>query len=285
MLTIFALPKPFKGIYKVIQRNAIFSWTLLKPEVEIILFEDEEGTTKEISRKFNTAYVPNVEKNEFGTPLISYLFEKAHSLAKNDILCYVNCDIILMSDFIEVIEKIKEEKNFLMVGQRVDLDVKEEINFEDPNWEKGLRKKAQKQGNLHPSTGIDYFVFRKGLWDKIPSFAVGKLVWDEWLLWKAWKDGAKIIDATKVITAIHQNHPYLTKNGKKFDPLRTEEAKTNLGLAGGYGHCLTIKDATHILTDKGLKKAPGMGIIRKLELLPYLGVFVRQRKKLWKRKF
>ncbi len=31
MITIFAIPKPFKGHIDVIQRNAIQSWTKLSP--------------------------------------------------------------------------------------------------------------------------------------------------------------------------------------------------------------------------------------------------------------
>jgi len=44
MLTLFALPKPFRGRNGIIQQNAIRSWTLLEPTPEIILFGDEFGT-------------------------------------------------------------------------------------------------------------------------------------------------------------------------------------------------------------------------------------------------
>jgi len=37
MLTLFTIPKAFQGHTGVIQRNAIRSWTLLRPECEIIL--------------------------------------------------------------------------------------------------------------------------------------------------------------------------------------------------------------------------------------------------------
>ena len=42
MLTIFSTPKPFRGHIGVIQRNAIESWKRIHPDVEIILFGDEE---------------------------------------------------------------------------------------------------------------------------------------------------------------------------------------------------------------------------------------------------
>lgn len=46
MLTIFSTCKPFLGHSAVIQRNALKSWTLLHPDIEIILFGDDEGTWK-----------------------------------------------------------------------------------------------------------------------------------------------------------------------------------------------------------------------------------------------
>src|SRR5437773_1932544 len=66
MLTIFSTPKPFEGHSNVIQRNAIKSWTLLHPEVEVILFGDEEGTA-EACRDLAIHHEPQVIRNEYGT--------------------------------------------------------------------------------------------------------------------------------------------------------------------------------------------------------------------------
>ena len=46
MLTMFTIPKAFRGDFDIIQKNAIRSWTLLRPECEIILFGNEEGTAE-----------------------------------------------------------------------------------------------------------------------------------------------------------------------------------------------------------------------------------------------
>jgi hypothetical protein len=272
MLTIFALPKPFKKEFDIIQKNAIQSWTLFWPKCEIILFGDEEGTA-EVAAELGARYIPQVAQNEFGTPLVNDVFEKAQKIAKNNILAYVNADIILMSDFMEAIEKIKNERDFLMVGQRWDFDLEKLLDLNDSNWEAKLRAEVIKKGKLHPQTGIDYFVFRKSFFRNIPPFALGRTIWDEWLLYEAWKRKAKIIDASQVIMAIHQNHSYhYSKEGT--------EAKRNLKLAGGYRKAFTIKDATHILTPRRLKLAPKMSFMRKLEIMPYFGFLVRQRKKI-----
>lgn len=45
MLTFFTTGKPFRGRDGIIQRNALKSWTLL-PDVEVVLFGDEEGAAQ-----------------------------------------------------------------------------------------------------------------------------------------------------------------------------------------------------------------------------------------------
>jgi hypothetical protein len=46
MLTFFTTAKPFVGHSGIIQRNALRSWKLLDPDVEVILFGDEEGAAE-----------------------------------------------------------------------------------------------------------------------------------------------------------------------------------------------------------------------------------------------
>ncbi len=67
MLTLFAIPKAFRGHINTIQRNAIKSWTLLNPKPEIILLGDDEGTA-EVAQEFGLIHIPEVDRNEYGTP-------------------------------------------------------------------------------------------------------------------------------------------------------------------------------------------------------------------------
>src|SRR5262245_29737985 len=118
MLTLFALPKAFRGHIGVIQRNAITSWTRLRPRPEIILFGTDEGTA-EIAMELGLRHVPTIQCNEYGTPLLSDLFKKARDLATNNILCYVNADILLLGEFVDVVQKVSSWRSrFLMVGRR-----------------------------------------------------------------------------------------------------------------------------------------------------------------------
>ena len=73
MLTIFTVPKPFDGHIGIIQRNAIQSWRCLRPACEVILCGDEPGTA-ETAAALGTDRIPAVDRNEFGTPLLSSVF-------------------------------------------------------------------------------------------------------------------------------------------------------------------------------------------------------------------
>ena len=129
MITMFSSPKPFRSDINTIQRNAIKSWTLLTPTPEIILMGNEEGTAK-ISKEFGIQHIADVKKNEFGTPLVNDLFAKAEKAARNPLMCYVNTDIILMSDFLPSIHMTyREQPGSLIVGRRWDLDVSEPLDF------------------------------------------------------------------------------------------------------------------------------------------------------------
>src|SRR5438270_11144676 len=102
MLTIFAIPKDFKGQFQAIQLNAIQSWTLLEPRPEIILFGDDEGTA-EAAARFGLRHVSSAERNEYGTPRVDRLFLADQKVAGSDLLCYIHSDIILTAAILRAV--------------------------------------------------------------------------------------------------------------------------------------------------------------------------------------
>ena len=181
MITIFTIPKPFIDPHiKIIQTNAIKSWLLLKLTPEIILYGDDQGVG-EIADELKIRHISNVKKNQFGTPLLNDIFEKTQEIANNEIICYVNCDIIFFQDVIETIKIAKNLKKYLLLGQRWDYDQKEFLDFSN-DWQKQLKERVIKNGSLHPPFGSDYFIFKKGLLKNMPEFAVGRLGWDNWFI-------------------------------------------------------------------------------------------------------
>jgi len=252
MLTIFSIPKPFRGHINIIQRNAIQSWLKLFPKCEIILFGDDEGVA-EVAREFKLFHIPEIEKNEFGTPLLDSAFNLAQKLAKNEILAYINADNILMPDSISVIKRIKKPL-FLMSGRRWDLDIKEEIDFTEPNWENKLKNRIEKEGKLGGFSGMDYFVFPKNLPHNLPPFAVGRPGWDNWLIYHIRSLKIPMIDATEVINVLHQKHDYSHSSYGERDRVGGPEEEKSLKLAGGFINMGTLRDADWVLTPHGLKK-------------------------------
>jgi hypothetical protein len=254
MLTLFAIPKPFKGHIGIIQRNAIASWTHLHPKCEIILFGDDEGTAG-VAREFGVRHVPRVARNELGTPLLNDIFENAQNLSTHDLCCFVNSDIIFMDDFMDAVQKIAGWNSYsLMVGRPWDVRVNEPLGF-GPTWEEQLRMQVAREGQLRSPAAMDYFVFRRGLWGEIPPFAIGRPGYDNWLLYRARSRGASVIDATKMVIAVHQNHDYAHFPKGVGERRESPEAKHNLELAGGPSRLFTLMDATHVLTPKGPKLA------------------------------
>jgi hypothetical protein len=268
-LTLFATPKRFQGHIGIIQRNAIASWTRLNPKPEIILFGPDEGTA-EIARELGLRHVPKVKTNQWDTPLVSDLFGQAEALSSGSAVCYVNSDILLFDDFPQAIARVSAwSDHFLMVGRRTDLDITAPIDFQK-DWAVQIRNRAQREGKLQIARSIDYFAFSRGLYPAMPALAIGRFWWDNWLLWKARSLGAKVVDASKAVTVIHQNHDYshTTYGPSKEEMMASEECILNARLTceenpGDYDdgffwrYAYTIDDATYKLTPDGIRSNPG----------------------------
>lgn len=249
LLTIFTLPKPFRDGDAVRQRNAISSWTRLDPRPRVIVIGDEDGAEAACS-DIGAEFLPGVERNEFNTPLLSDAFRIAEQASSAEYLCYINADIVLLSDFTVQVARVAGGSPFLLVGQRTDIDLEIKIEFGNLDWERKLRSELRSRGSLHGPTGLDYFVYTRGLWGELPPFAIGRTAWDNWLIFRARSLGANVFDASRVLTAVHQNHGYAHAVGGIYGAWKGPEAQRNLALAGGYEHAFTLKDATHLLGRK-----------------------------------
>jgi hypothetical protein len=241
-LTIFTTPKPFVGETAVQQRNAIRSWQALGDSVSVLLLGDDGGAA-EVAEELGIELITDVERSRYTTPLISSLFGVAHRCSRSDLLCYVNADIILMSDFIRAIERIPA-RAFLACGQRWDFDLNDPIQFDDLSWSTELRARVQRQGSLHGVTGLDYFLYPRGLFGSLPPFVVGRGLWDNWFIFHARSRGIPVIDVTSEVLAVHQNHEYLAVEGGVWEG---PDAQNNRSLAEEMLYPFTISDATHHL--------------------------------------
>jgi hypothetical protein len=256
MLTLFAIPKPFVGHINLIQRNAIKSWTLLRPKCEVVLLGDDEGTAH-VAGEFGLRHLGQIARNEYGTPLLNDMFASAQRMANHQLLCFVNADIILMSDFPRAVERVCNwRKRFLMVGRRTDVEMRESWDFAQPDWEGKLQKFALQHGKLRGEHNVDYFVFPKGLYDHVPPFAIGRPFYDSWLILKPISDRCPVVDTTTSAVAIHQNHGHshfgIPGEGYSLkEALELDECKRNYNVLGGEFYRVGVYDASHILTENG----------------------------------
>ncbi len=251
MITIFSNPRPFTGPFDTIQRNAIGSW--LKLGCEIILFDDEEGTTSRVAEELGVKCLKPV-CNKYGTPLLDHEFSAVKKAASHPVLAHVNADIILFGDFPAEIARAYGFLNggdFFMIGRRWDLDVAFPLEFA-AGWEGMLKKELSDKGKLHGISGIDYWVFPKDTPFDPPPFNVGRPGMDSWLVYCARRLGIPVIDATPAITIIHQNHNY----PRKSMPYFTEEAAQNLELGRSRFWGMSLLDADWLLDGRGLGRLP-----------------------------
>jgi hypothetical protein len=282
-LTIFSAPKPFTNPHiATIQRNAIRSWTQLGPEVAVVLIGQDEGLA-EAAAELGVMHLPEVQCNSLGTPLVSSMFEMARQSYPSRLLACINADILVMPDFLAAAQQVASRTaDFLMVGQRWDLDVPEELDFSsdprstegDPRstegaWETRLRQRMRASGSLHPRGGSDYFIFPRQCFVKMPEFAIGRAGWDNWMIYEARQQGWPTLDATGAIDIVHQAHDYShLPNGQPH--YRLPETTENTRLAGGKRHIFHLIDCDRRIVDGKIGPYPSSWekLWREVEIFP-----------------
>jgi hypothetical protein len=251
MLTFFTTGKPFRGHDGVIQRNALKSWKLLHPEVEVIVFGDEEGAA-EVCAEYGLRHEPQVERFEGRIPYVNAMFARAQEITRHEYLCYANCDIVFLGDFVEAFQKaVAWRRRFLLVGQRWDTDIREPIHFERGDWAQDLRQLALREGSQQIPHYVDFFVFSKGLYKDVPALVVGYSYWDHWMMWKALSCGAPVLDGSRFMVPIHQNHSYSAESQRSKGSNTDRVSRRNYELANNGRHLRFMLDASHVISRYG----------------------------------
>ena len=254
-LTIFSAPKPFTDPHiATIQRNAIRSWLHLGDQVEVLLVGDEPGLGQEAA-ELGVRQLPQVLRNEQGTPLVSSLFDLARQASQATLLAYLNADILAMPDMVTAAQQVANKlERFLVVGQRWDLDVLQDLDF-SPGWPERLRLEVQGRGALHRPAGSDYFIFPKALYADMPDFAIGRAGWDNWTIYHARRSGWAVVDATASVMIVHQNHDYSHLPGGKAH-YNLDESQKNMDIGGGIAHMYTVLEANRYLVSGNIRPVP-----------------------------
>ena len=181
-------------------------------------------------------------------------------------MAYINADILLLPEFVKIAHLVADQvEKFLIVGQRWDYDSSDAIEFA-PNWDQSLRTDIQERGVLHAPAGSDYFIFPRSVFTNIPDFAIGRAGWDNWMIYHVLQNRWPVVDATKSLNVVHQNHDYshLPQGKIHYD---LEETKINAQLGGGMRNMYMTLDASHeLINDRVRKVRPSfLRVLRKLE--------------------
>jgi hypothetical protein len=262
-LTIFTAPKPFTNPHiNIIQRNALSAWTKLA-DVDVILVGDEPGIP-EAAKEFGVRNISTVERDANGVPLVNSVMEIGHSNSNSPVLCYANADMILMTDLVEGARNTTaQNKDYLMVGQRWNLAIKEFFDFSG-DWESRLRAEVSRRGELFSPWGIDYFVFPRHLYTDVPDFTIGRVAWDNWMIYYARNTFGTAIDASPDVLAVHQNHDYSHLPERTL--YGTEVGRSNLAKAGGRKCIFNTLDTNRELF-QGRVRRPQLRLVRILRRL------------------
>ncbi len=269
LLTVFAIPKAFGDRFRVIQRNVLQSWLSLGPSVEVLLLGDDPGTA-ETADEFGVTHLPHVERNRFGTPTVSSIFELAQDNAHGSVMVYVNADIILFRDIVDVAQSISYDR-YLLSSQRWNLDISTDLDF-DANWEARVRKDVEDRAQPAGPEWIDLFMFPKGLFRDIPPFGIGRARWDNWMMFAARSRGIPVVDATPAMTIVHQNHDYSHHPQGIAGTHAGAEADWNVSLARGIDYIFTLEDVDWVFDGKKFHKpdVTYRRMLRKIRNIPAL---------------
>jgi len=208
-----------------------------------------------VAREYGVRHIADVERNELGTPLVSSIFKVADEAASYATMCYVNADIMFLNDLLKTLKSIEGRmQNFLVIGQRWDVEISERMKFGD-GWEQELRTNVRKNGRLHPPAGSDYFIYKRGALRHMPAFALGRAGWDNWMIYTGRAKGIPVVDVTGAATIVHQDHDYAhLPDGQPHYQL--PESDENVRLSGGQEMVFTLLDADWVFASGDLQRKP-----------------------------
>jgi hypothetical protein len=265
MVTFFSIAKPFRDQIRTIQRNAIASWLGVCPGAEVVLYGDDYGTLDACS-EFRIRYGGPIGRSEFGRHLVSDAFRRIAKDGARDILAYINCDIIVLDDFRQMLGALARAglREYLLSARRHCLSVEHALPLAHAAERRTLRAEVSARARLDGPSAMDCFVFPRTLEFDLPPFSVGEIAWDNWMVYSARSRRIPVIDATPDCMLIHQDH------APAF-PGRSPDADRNLSLAGGLAKLGTLRDADWVLQE-GVLKRPGLvrGCYRAVQDWPML---------------
>jgi len=150
----------FPRSHQLIQRNALQSWKLLHPDVEIIVFGDDEGAAESLPRIWRaprTGSPPLSARHEASSTPSSAAPSKSQNIKPSVTQTATSSS---RRDFLEAHRTLASwNPNHLMVGRRWDTDITEPLHLKVPIGGNKSFSLAKRQGVQRFYHNIDYFSF------------------------------------------------------------------------------------------------------------------------------
>ena len=178
---------------------------------------------------------------EFEGPLVPFkrMVEDVEHDSESEILMYANADVLFDKSQMLQLERALGEQlppilygGFLLTGQRIDI------------LEDGTKR-------LHRPSGMDYFIFKRGMFRDLPKVVMGRAYCDSALIAYCLRRKIPVIDASYAIRVEHQFHDYGHIAGGRTSVWNGEEAIENKRVNGLRDFGPNVLDATHTLLPDG----------------------------------
>lgn len=257
MLTMFTTLRPFTDAHAaLIQHNAIGSWLALEPVPQIVLMGNDAGVA-DAAREYSLLHLPEVETNEEGVPTRSSMCQLARQVAEHERMCLINGDIIILDGFYKALKHIRLQQ-FVAGGRRYNMEIHDKICFSHANWRIPLQNRLDQEGELFSPSAIDYVVYSRSISPSVlPPFPMNNGDWDPWFLFQHRQRGIPVVDLSRMVTVIHQNHQTPEETKRRRRKWYWEAGGMEITRqAGGLSSMITLREADYVVTSDGLERPP-----------------------------
>ncbi|KAJ8321377.1 hypothetical protein KUTeg_001059 [Tegillarca granosa] len=195
LLTLFTTWNPTMQ-KPIVYNNALRNWASLSPNIKTVVFSNNSDVSN-IAKRYGWKVLPITKTACFGTPVLRTMFQET-----------IKRERIFNEGLVKTLTEITLNPEFalgpiLVVGKRVDVNISK-LHEPVVNSTRDVDNLAR-SGKLSWGFAGDYY-FTNDLfpWEYVPDLVIGRPLVDNWLIWYARQIGAKVIDTSGTVLAVHQ---------------------------------------------------------------------------------
>ena len=261
------LKKPSASNF-AIQKTAIASWRRVFPCANIYIYGHKSGMSS-ITKKFRIQWLKpktRLQKKD----KISDIFKSIHSKNKNNLVLYINSDIILDQNAEKTVNFLSNRAGpWVGSGRRICLPEWQGREIVSAHRLRNRLKKLMPFARWGESYSMDLFIFREISFRGMPEFFCGHCGWDNWIIYDSRMKDIQVIDLSNSINIFHFDHfNCKDSNGQKSYVRNAKYEALNLKKIQSHDRLFHLGHATHYLQNGTIKRRAG--ISQKTRLLQTL---------------